>query len=152
MRRRAHLAVVAAVWLASQVAAFTATSLRACCEHDDAARADRHSCCAGMKPGDACPMHRPGRAAGADRTSRQPASHQHGGDTSAEASHGSSDVPALQCACCASNTDLATLLFGHGILPPEFVLPYAPMTERIAAADGGAHVRAGRPDLPPPRA
>jgi hypothetical protein len=151
MRRRAHLTVIAAVWLASQVAVFTATSLRACCDHDNVARADRHACCAGMQPGDACPMHRPGRAEGAGRASSPPPSHQHG-DTSAEAPHGSSDMPALECACCAANTDLATLLFGHGILPPQFLLPYVPMTERIAAADGGAHVRAGRPDLPPPRA
>jgi hypothetical protein len=126
MRRRTPLLLVTVLWLSSQIAVLGFAPFAACCE---GALAGGPACCEGMAPGDMCPMHRAGT------------------------STSDSDVPAMQCVCRVSNAALAaTVLLGHGLLPPVFVLPYAPVAGALNITDIAAQTLPAPAETPPPRA
>ena len=130
--RRWRLTLVTVVWLAAQMAAFTAPMVAACTDHDHGAVSDGHPCCDGMAPGAICPMHQ--HAAGA-ATAASPAD----------------DTTGMRCVCHVSDQALASLL-SHGILPPDFVLPFTLETATVKVPDVGRSTHAAYPDTPPPQA
>ena len=132
--RRWRLTVVTVVWLAAQMAAFTAPMAAACTDHDHGAVSDGHPCCDGMPPGAICPMHQHAAADGADAATPAPAD----------------EAPGMRCVCHVSAEALATLL-SHGILPPNFLLPYTLETASVKVADVRRFPHALYPDTPPPQ-
>jgi len=127
MRRRTPLLLVTVLWLASQIAVLGLSPFAECC---DGGVLGSLTCCEGMAPGDMCPMHRDSASTSAD-----------------------ADAPAMQCVCHVSNAALAaTVLLGHGLLPPVFILPYAPVAGALNVTDIAAQTLRAPADTPPPRA
>ena len=137
MRVRAHVRLVAAVWLTCQMVAFAAAPFVLCNDHAVMSQmGDGHEC---------TPQH-----------------HHHGqpaqASTGHEHHHSSESAPApstgasLDCRCTVSDAALAALTLDSGILTSEFVLDTKLVTARLVVRDYSAPTRSHQIDTPPPRA
>jgi hypothetical protein len=138
MRVRAHVRLVAAVWLTCQMVAFAAAPFVLCNDHGVMSRVgDGHEC----NP----QHHHHGQAA-------QPSpAHDH--------HHHQSDEPVtpmsnatVDCRCTVSDAALAALTLESGIMTSEFVLETKLVAARAVVPDHAAPTRIQPIDTPPPRA
>jgi hypothetical protein len=137
MRLRAHVRLVAAVWLTCQAVAFAAAPFVLC--HD-------HNVMSHMGSGHECePSHH--HHSEPAQTSTTHEHHQH-----------TSEVPpvksgaALNCRCTVSDAALAALTLEAGVLPGELVVETKPVTVPVVFPDRAAPTRVQQIDTPPPRA
>ena len=138
MRVRAHVRLVAAVWLTCQAVAFAAAPFVLCNDHGLMIQTgDGHVC--GPQ------HHHDGQPA---QTSTGHEHHQHATETPAPAS---SDA-AVNCRCTLSDAALAALTLDAGILPGELVLETKLVTPPVVVPDHAAPTRVQQIDTPPPRA
>jgi hypothetical protein len=136
MRIRAHVRLVAAVWLSCQVAAFAASPFVLCHDHGVMPTADGHEC-------DKTHHHHGQPAA-------TPAGHDHHHSTASQ--NPASDNASLNCRCTISDAALAALTLDAGILPGTFAIETNVATTRVVLHDYAAPTRSHIPDIPPPRA
>jgi hypothetical protein len=132
MRRGRHLTAVTVLWLVCQACAFAAMPFAACRSHDHSADIVSDPSQASGVP---CPMH-----------------HHDGGHS--HASHPADapdDGPSFRCQCRISDSTLAALIIGSGMLPPAFVLPFEPLAEAVSIRPSAGGTRSAFPDTPPPR-
>ena len=138
MRVRAHVRLVAAVWLTCQMVAFAAAPLVLCNDHGVMSE---------VVSGRECDPqhHHHGQPA-------QPASgHEHHQHASEPATTTQNDA-ALNCRCTVSDAALAALTLESGIITGEFVLETTLVTARVVLPDDATPTRVQTIDTPPPRA
>jgi hypothetical protein len=145
MRVRAHVKLVAALWLTCQVAAFAAAPAVLCHDHGVmAGMADDHEC------DRMCPMHHHGQPASTPAPSHDH-QHHHGAPeatTTAPAPGGAS----LDCRCPISDAALAGIIHESGIVPGAFTVLSSGISARAVSPDRVTPTRPQHPDTPPPRA
>lgn len=136
MRVRAHVRLVAAVWLTCQVVAFAAAPFVLCDDHGVMSDvADGH---------ERDPQHHHHGPAAEPATAHQ---HHH-------ASEPTTTTPTdatIDCRCTVSDAALAALTLDSGILTNEFVLDTRLVTARVVVRDYAAPTRSQHIDTPPPR-
>jgi hypothetical protein len=138
MRVRAHVRIVAAVWLACQAVAFAAAPFVLCNDHGVMSQiGDGHEC--------SPQHHHHGQAA---QTSTGHEHHQHASEPASTASNDA----ALNCRCTVSDAALAALTLESGILTSELVLETRLVTARVVLPDDATPTRFHQTDTPPPRA
>jgi hypothetical protein len=138
MRVRAHVRLVAAVWLTCQVAALAAAPFVLCNDHGVMSQmGDGHEC----DP----QHHHHGQPAEPSTT------HEHHQHTSEPAATPPSDA-VIDCRCTVSDAALAALILDSGVLTGEYVLDTKLVTARVFMSDHAAPTRSHRIDTPPPRA
>jgi hypothetical protein len=134
---RAHVRLVAAIWLTCQVAAFAASPFVLCHDHGVMQTADGHEC---------DPVH---------HHHEQPAaatpSHEHHHHSTA-ASDQTTDRASLNCRCTISDAALAALILEAGVLPGAFAFSPNVTATRVVIPDYAAPTRSQQIDTPPPRA
>jgi hypothetical protein len=138
MRVRAHVRLVAAVWLTCQMVAFAAAPFVLCNDHDvmsDVGSA--HEC---------DPRHHHHGQAAPPATA-----HEHHQHASEPATPTQSDA-AINCRCTVSDAALAALILESGILTNEFVLDTKLVTARVVLPDDATFTHILQIDTPPPRA
>ena len=137
MRVRAHVRLVAAVWLTCQMVAFAAAPFVLCNDHGVMSEVvSGHEC---------VPQHHHGQSA-------QPATgHEHHQHASEPATTTQKDA-AINCRCTVSDAALAAMTLESGILTGEFVLQTRLVTARVVLPDYAAPTRIQPIDTPPPRA
>jgi hypothetical protein len=122
---RRHLAWLIGAWLTCQIAGVAAAPVTFCCK-DVPTSHDEVECCAGLMPGQTCPMH-----------------HTTAGKRECK----------MRNACGSSDAALMALAGGVGVLPPATSVVSAfdlgDLAHRRAPL---AITRSDRPDSPPPRA
>ena len=137
MRVRAHVRLVAAVWLTCRMVVFAAAPFVLCNDHNVMSQTgDGHEC---------SPQH-----------------HHHGppaeSSTGHEHHHASEPVPtpsndaAINCRCTVSDSALAALTLESGILTSEFVLDTKLVIAPVVQPDYAAPTRSQKIVTPPPRA
>jgi len=138
MRVRAHVRLVAAVWLTCQMVAFAAAPFVLCNDHGVMSEVvSGHEC---------VPQHHH------HGQSAQPATgHEHHQHASEPATTTQKDA-AINCRCTVSDAALAAMTLESGILTGEFVLQTRLVTARVVLADYAAPTRIQTIDTPPPRA
>ena len=135
---RAHVRLVAAIWLTCQAVAFAAAPFVLC--HD-------HNVMSQMGSGHECdPSHHHHSEPVQTATAHE--HHQH----TSEAPPAKPDDAALNCRCTVSDAALAALIFDAGILPGELVVETKPVTTRVVRRDRAVPTRFQQIDTPPPRA
>lgn len=123
---RPTLRYVACAWLVCQLAGFAAAPIAVGQSRSAAGTDSRESCCPGVAPGQACPMHR--TATGAKTC-------------------------VMRNACAPSPSVMLTLLGGLGLLPPLTSTLTALVAGDVPPSDPSAAIaRAELPESPPPRA
>jgi hypothetical protein len=137
---RAHVRLVAAVWLTCQVAAFAASPYVLCHDHGVMARmpAD-HEC------GKMCPMHHHGQP---PATAASQEHHHHQSEAPGRKPHGAS----LDCRCAVSDAALAGLILETAVLAPPLTIVDELNASRVVIPDVSAPSRPQYPETPPPRA
>ena len=135
---RAHVRLVAMVWLTCQMVAFAAAPFVLCNDHGVMPDvANGHEC---------DPQH---------HHHSQPASlasgHEHHQHATEPTTTSQSDA-AINCRCTVSDAALAALTLESGILTHEFVLDTKLATGRVVSLDHAAPTRFQQIDTPPPRA
>lgn len=138
MRIRAHVRLVAAVWLTCQTAAFVAAPFALCHDHAVMQTADGHEC---------DPAHRHQH----EQPAAMPASHEHH-HQHADAPTPATDHASLDCRCTVSDAALAALMLEAGVLPGVLTLDTRIAPKRVVVPDYAAPTRSHIPDTPPPRA
>ena len=137
MRVRAHVRLVAAVWLTCQMVAFAAAPFVLC---------NDHAVMSQMGVGHECsPQHQHHGQPAETSTGHE---HHH---TSEPAPASSTDA-VLDCRCTVSDAALAALTLESGILTSEFVLDTKLVTARVVVRDDAAPTGSHQIDTPPPRA
>src|SRR5262245_4984882 len=138
MRLRAHVRLVAAVWLTCQAVAFAAAPFVLC--HDQNVMSQVGS-------GHECDPshHHHGESA---QTSTAHDHHQH----TSEVPPAKSDDAALNCRCTLSDAAIAARTLEAGVLPGELVVATMPVASRVVLPDHAALTRFQQIDTPPPRA
>ena len=125
MRVRAHVRLVAAVWLTCQMVAFAAAPLVLCNDHGVMSEVvSGHEC---------------------------DSQHHHPGQSAQPATTKQNDA-AINCRCTVSDAALAAMTLESGILTGEFVLQTRLVTSRVVLPDYAAPTRIQTIDTPPPRA
>lgn len=138
MRLRAHVRLVAAVWLTCQAVAFAAAPFVLC--HD-------HNVMSHMGSGHECdPSHH--HHSEPAQTSTTHEHHQH----TSEAPPTTSSDALLDCRCTVSDAALAALTLEAGVLPGELVIETMLVTTPVVLTDRAAPTRVQPIDTPPPRA
>ena len=136
IRVRAHVRLVATVWLTCQLVAFAAAPFVLC---------NDHGVMSDVGPGHECDPRHHHRGEPA-----QPSSsgehHHHGSEPAAPTD------AAIDCRCTVSDAALAALTSELGILANEFVLNTTLVTARVVSRDYAAPTRSDHIDTPPPRA
>jgi hypothetical protein len=137
MRVRAHVRLVAAVWLTCQMVAFAAAPFVLCNDHGVMSQVgDGHEC--------SPQHHHHGQAA-------QPSTaHDHHHQSEKPATPASNAT--VDCRCTVSDAALAALILESGIMTSEFVLETTLVTARVVLPDHAALTRIQTIDTPPPRA
>jgi hypothetical protein len=139
MRVRAHIRLVAMVWLTCQVVAFAAAPFVLCNDHNVMSQlGSAHEC-------DPQQHHHHGQSA------QTPTKHEHHHSASEAASTTSNDA-ALNCRCTVSDAALAALTLESGVLTSEFVLDTNLVTASVVVRNYAAPTRSQPIDTPPPRA
>jgi hypothetical protein len=122
---RRHLSWLIGAWLTCQIAGVAAAPVTFCCK-DVPASHDEVECCAGLKPGQVCPMH-----------------HTTAGKRECK----------MRNACGQADAALMALAGGVGVVPSttsvENVFDLCDVVRQFAAT---ALPRCDRPESPPPRA
>lgn len=137
MRLRAHVRLVAAVWLTCQAAAFAAAPFVLCHDHNVMSQTGGgHEC-------DPSHHHHSEPA----QTSTAHEHHQH----TSEVPPTTSNDAALNCRCTVSDAALAALTLEAGVLPGELVVETKPATSPVVVPDREALTRFPQIDTPPPR-
>jgi hypothetical protein len=137
MRVRAHVRLVAAVWLTCQVAAFAAAPLVLCNDHGVMTQmGDGHECGPNH--------HHHGQP---EQTSTGHEHHQHTPGAPAQTTDATVD-----CRCTVSDAALAALTLDTGVLSGEFALQTRLVTAAVVLPEYAALTRSHHPDTPPPRA
>jgi hypothetical protein len=138
MHVRAHVRLVAAVWLTCQVVAFAAAPFVLCNDHGVMSQTGgAHEC-------DPRQQHHHGQP-------QAVAAHEHH-------QHHSEPTPApltdasIDCRCTVSDAALAALTLESGILTSQFVLDTKLAIARVVLPDYAAPARFQQIDTPPPRA
>jgi hypothetical protein len=123
---RRHLSSLIGAWLVCQIAGVAAAPITFCCK-DVPTSHDESECCAGLMPGQACPMH---------HTTK---------DGKRECK--------MRNACLPSDTALMALAGSDGIVPPATSAVSAfDLCDVVADLAATAILRADPPESPPPRA
>jgi predicted cobalt transporter CbtA len=138
MRVRAHVRLVAAVWLTCQMVAFAAAPFVLC---------NHHNVMSQMGDGHACSPqhHHHGQPAPSS------AGHEHHQHASEPAPSTSNDAT-INCRCTVSDAALAALILESGILTSKFVLDTKLVIAPVVQPDYAAPTRSQQIDTPPPRA
>jgi hypothetical protein len=138
MRVRAHVRLVAVVWLTSQIVAFAAAPFVLCNDHAVMRQmADGHEC---------DPQHHHHGQPAQPSTAHD--HHQHTSDQATTTSGGAM----IDCRCTVSDAALAALTLESGILTSEFVLDTTLVPTRVVLPDHAAPTLSHQIDTPPPRA
>jgi hypothetical protein len=138
MRVRAHVRLVAAVWLTCQTVAFAAAPFVLCNDHGVMSQAgDGHEC---------GPQHHHHGQPAPTATAHD--HHQH----ASESAPTTSNDAVIDCRCTVSDSALAALMLESGILTSEFVLDTKLVTAPVVLRDYAAPTRSQQIDTPPPRA
>ena len=137
MRLRAHVRLVAAVWLTCQAVAFAAAPFVLC--HD-------HNVMSQMGNGHECdPSHH--HHSEPAQTSTAHEHHQHASEVPPSTSNDAS----LNCRCTLSDAAIAALTLEAGVLPGELVVATMPVGSPVVLTDRAAPTRVQQIDTPPPR-
>ena len=137
MRLRAHVRLVATVWLTCQAVAFAAAPFVLCHDHNVMSQmGDGHDC-------DPAHHHHSESA----QTSTAHEHHQH----TSEAPPTTSNDASLNCRCTLSDAAIAALTLEAGVLPGELVVTTMPVASPVVLIDRAALVRFQQIDTPPPR-
>src|SRR5688572_952439 len=135
---RAHVRLVAAVWLTCQMVAFAAAPFVLCNDHNVMSQTgDGHEC--------SPQHHHHGQPA------QSSAGHEHHQHASEPAPSTSNDAT-INCRCTVSDSALAALILESGILTSEFVLDTKLVIASVVQPDYAAPTRSQPIDTPPPRA
>jgi hypothetical protein len=140
MRVRAHVRLIAAVWLSCQVVAFAAAPFVLCHDHNVMSQTGAgHECdTSHHHHGDAAPA---------------PSAHEHHHQHTSEApTSTTSNDAALNCRCTLSDAALAALILETAVIPGEFVVETTLVAMPVVLADRAAPTRVQQIDTPPPRA
>lgn len=138
MRLRAHVRLVAAVWLTCQGVALAAAPFVLCHDHNVMSQmGDGHDCDPThhhhSEPAQASPAHE---------------HHQH----TSEAPPSTSNDASLNCRCTLSDAAIAALTLEAGVLPCELVVATMPVASPVVVPDRAVPTRVQQIDTPPPRA
>jgi hypothetical protein len=139
MRVRAHVRLVAAVWLTCQMAAFAVAPFVLCNDHGVMSQTGSgHEC-------DPQQHHHHGQPA---QAATSPEHHHH----ASEQAPATSNDAMLNCRCTVSDAALAALTLETGVLTTEFVLDTKLVIAPVVLPDHAAPTRSHQIDTPPPRA
>ncbi len=136
VRRRVSL--VALVWLLSHVATIGVSFAGLCCAPAPAAVSDgdEDACCAGLAPGQMCPLHKHGSHESNRRVPPPPGP----------------DSCAMRSGCDSSAITLTAVTLGLGLLPEVTVVSAEAGVLIVSLTTTSPLARSILPDLPPPRA
>jgi hypothetical protein len=131
MRSRAMHRAVVVIWLCCQAVMVAVSPLPSCRDHGPAwgAHVD------GSHAAHGCPMHR----------AQAPVAHAEHHQPPQE------EGPSLRCRCAASDSALAALILGTGLVPAAFVFPFDPGTPPAVTLDYATLSPHLPLDTPPPR-
>ena len=130
---RRHISAIGIIWLVFQAGVLAVSPFVNCCPAPSQSTVEDDDCCAGMAPGQICPLHKHRKA---------PPTNPH---------HDEADRCAIRGGCGPSNAALIPLVFGLGIVPEPLSLHVILVSNRVPSLAAHTVHRARSLDPPPPR-
>ena len=134
---RNHVTAIAVAWLLVQFAGLAVSPIALCCASAKAmVSEDDDACCAGLGPGQTCPLHR---------------HHKPAHEPAAPAPDARPGECVLRSGCPPEVPGVASLIVEPGIVAATFSVNIPSMPAAVLDLVAAAETRSELPDIPPPR-